>query len=106
MDADSLLNSLIGCGVYYFLWINILPKLRGYRFRQEVIGLDGGAQTHRLVKVPVAELSEWDASHDAVGRAIGGNEQPHIVGTGIDTASAGKREQGEAQVVEGRDPEK
>lgn len=32
--------------------------------------LENGAQSHTLVKVPVAELAEWDATHDAVGRLL------------------------------------
>ena len=46
----------------------MLPRLRGYRVRQELIDLGNGAQSHRLAKVPVAELAAWDAKHDAVGR--------------------------------------
>ncbi|KAK3316876.1 amino acid permease-domain-containing protein [Apodospora peruviana] len=60
---------LIGCAVYYYLFIKFIPKLRGYRFRQEVLRVDSnGATSHKLVKVPMAELAEWDATHDAVGR--------------------------------------
>ncbi|KAK4171545.1 amino acid permease-domain-containing protein [Triangularia setosa] len=61
---------LIGCGIYYYAWIWLLPKLRGYRIRQEVLALEDGAQSHKVIKVPVAELAEWDASHDAVGRPL------------------------------------
>jgi hypothetical protein len=32
--------------------------------------LEHGAQSHRLIKVPVDELARWDATHDAVGRLI------------------------------------
>lgn len=28
----------------------------------------GGATTHRLVKVPLAELERWDAEHDDSGK--------------------------------------
>jgi hypothetical protein len=66
----SLLLSLLGCGVYYVLWIYVIPKIRGYRIRQEVLQFENGAQSHKLVKVPVAGLSEWDASHDHVGRSV------------------------------------
>lgn len=31
---------------------------------------EDGAQSHRLVKVPVAEVAQWDATHDAVGRRL------------------------------------
>lgn len=63
-------NSLIACAIYYYLWISVIPKLRGYRIRQEVLRLEDGAQSHKLVKVPVAKLAEWDATHDAVGRPL------------------------------------
>jgi hypothetical protein len=60
---------LIFCALYYVAWIYVLPKLGGYTVRQEIIGLEGGAQTHRLVKVPNAELQAWDEAHDATGRS-------------------------------------
>jgi hypothetical protein len=63
-------SSLIGCVLYYYVWITILPKLRGYRIRQETLVLENGAQSHRLIKVPVAEIEHWDATHDAVGRPL------------------------------------
>ncbi|KAL2260309.1 hypothetical protein VTK26DRAFT_5717 [Humicola hyalothermophila] len=62
---------IVGCVVYYYLWIWAIPKLRGYRLRQETVTFEDGAQSHRLVKVPVAEVAEWDATHDAVGRPLG-----------------------------------
>ncbi|KAK0730147.1 amino acid permease-domain-containing protein [Lasiosphaeris hirsuta] len=63
---------LVGCGVYYYFWVSLMPKLRGYRIRQVVLDVDdGAAQSHKLVKVPVEELAEWDATHDAVGRTRG-----------------------------------
>lgn len=48
-----------------------MPKLRGYRIRQEALILDNGAVSHRLVQVPTNKLSQWDATHDVVGHAIG-----------------------------------
>ncbi|KAL2015467.1 hypothetical protein VTK56DRAFT_5392 [Thermocarpiscus australiensis] len=61
---------LVGCVAYYYLWIRIVPKLRGYRIRQETLVFEDGAQSHRLVKVPAAEVAQWDATHDAVGRPL------------------------------------
>jgi hypothetical protein len=58
------------CAAYYMVWIWLLPMLKGYRIRQELVNLGDGAQTHQLVKVPVAKLADWDATHDAVGRQI------------------------------------
>jgi hypothetical protein len=48
----------------------MLSEVRGYRIRQGVITLDSGAKTHKLFKVPVAELAAWDASHDAHGNDL------------------------------------
>ncbi|KAF2013583.1 LAT family L-amino acid transporter [Aaosphaeria arxii CBS 175.79] len=61
---------LVLCGIYYVSWIYLVPKWRGYRIRQEVLVLEDGAQSHRLVKVPVAELEQWDATHNAVGNIL------------------------------------
>ncbi|GJD03996.1 high-affinity methionine permease [Colletotrichum higginsianum] len=61
---------LLGCGVYYWLWIYAVPKLKGYEIRQQVLELADGAQSHKLIKVPIAELAEWDATHDHVGRPL------------------------------------
>lgn len=62
---------VLSCVAYYVLWVKLLPRWRGYRLRQEVLQLDGGAQGHQLVKVPLEQVAEWDATHDAAGRAIG-----------------------------------
>lgn len=48
----------------------MLPKLRHYQIRQEVVELDGGAVTNTLVRIPDAEIEAWDASHDVTGRAL------------------------------------
>ena len=59
-------TSLIGCAIYYWFWIDIMPKVSGYRIRQEVL-FQGGAQNQSFVKVSVAGLAAWDAAHDAGG---------------------------------------
>jgi hypothetical protein len=61
---------IVLCAIYYAVWIWLLPVWQGYRIRQELVNLGDGAQTHRLLKVPVAELDAWDASHDAVGHGV------------------------------------
>lgn len=62
--------SLIVCGAYYYFWMTLLPKWKNYTIRSQVLDIDGdsGANTHRLVRVPNAELAEWDATHDEQGR--------------------------------------
>lgn len=58
------------CGAYYYLWMHLLPKWRRYTIRPQVLEIDGdtGANTHRLVRVPNAEVAEWDSVHDEQGR--------------------------------------
>jgi hypothetical protein len=61
-------ESLVACGVYYFVWVKWIPKLKKYELRQTVLELDDGAVTHKLVKVPYGDLVKWDAEHDVTGR--------------------------------------
>ena len=62
--------SIVVCGLYYYVWAILLPKWKGYSLRQELVTLDGGAQTHLLRKVPNADVAAWDASHDAAGQMV------------------------------------
>ena len=66
----NLKSSLILCGVYYAFWIYVLPKHGKYQIRQEVLVLENGATTHKLLKVPNSEIEEWDAKHDVVGKQV------------------------------------
>lgn len=75
-------TSLILCGIYYWVWIFVLPKYRGYEIRQELLVLDNGATTHKLHNIPLAELADWDAKHDVTGKYLDG-EVAH--GSGNDT---------------------
>ncbi|KAI0514855.1 high-affinity methionine permease [Xylaria bambusicola] len=60
---------IVGCGIYYICWMQLIPKWKGYRLRPEILNVDDqGANTHRLVKVPVDELEKWDSEHDEAGR--------------------------------------
>ncbi|ORX92544.1 high-affinity methionine permease [Clohesyomyces aquaticus] len=63
------------CGIYYVAWIYILPKSKGYCIRQEVIILEDDAQAHKLTKVPVEQLADWDATHDALGRNLNSHSE-------------------------------
>lgn len=63
--------SLAICGIYYAVWIYVLPYYGKYRIRQELLSLDDEtAKVHRLVKVPLAELELWDAEHDVLGQKL------------------------------------
>ncbi|KAI8307605.1 High-affinity methionine permease [Colletotrichum sp. SAR11_59] len=59
---------MIVCGLYYVFWMYLLPKWMGYEIRTEIVEVDNdGANTHRLVKVPKAEVAQWDSEHDEAG---------------------------------------
>ncbi|USW53290.1 Putative amino acid/polyamine transporter I [Septoria linicola] len=64
------ISILVICVIYYLIWIVWLPKIKGYKVRQELIDLGYGAQTHVLTKVPYAEVEEWDRLHDANGHRV------------------------------------
>lgn len=62
---------MIICGAYYYVWMKLLPRWGKYSIRSEVISVDeNGANTHRLLRVPDAEVGEWDATHDELGRKL------------------------------------
>ncbi|PKX90462.1 high affinity methionine permease [Aspergillus novofumigatus IBT 16806] len=69
------------CGVYYYVYIKVLPRLGGYTFRQVILQMEDGATAHKLVKVPNEQLRAWDAEHDATGRERGKDE---AVSTAVD----------------------
>lgn len=61
---------LVVCGIYYYAWIYLLPKIGHYKVMQEVLNFEDGSSSHALVKVPNSELERWDQEHDAHGRLI------------------------------------
>ncbi|WRT70492.1 uncharacterized protein IL334_007490 [Kwoniella shivajii] len=64
------LGILAICGIYYYLWIYVFPKVGGYQIRQTVLTLDRGAVGHQLVKVKNQDIQEWDSTHDPSGRLL------------------------------------
>lgn len=47
----------------------VVPKWKGYQLRPVILDVDDeGANSHRLVRVPVEELEQWDREHDEAGR--------------------------------------
>lgn len=68
--------SLALSGIAYVIYIQILPKLKGYTLRQLTERLDDGAAANTLVKIPNSELTEWDAIHDEHGEVIPKKETP------------------------------
>ncbi|KAK1590286.1 high-affinity methionine permease [Colletotrichum navitas] len=56
------------CILYYIAWMYVLPRWLGYEIRTEIVNVDAkGANTHRLVRVPKAEVARWDEEHDEAG---------------------------------------
>lgn len=56
----------------------MLPKWKGYSLRQEIVELGGGAEAHKITKVPNAVVGDWDAEHDVTGRLrrrVGGGSE-------------------------------
>ncbi|QIX01145.1 hypothetical protein AMS68_006662 [Peltaster fructicola] len=49
-------------GIYWYVWMVLLPKLRGYVKRKEIVQGAGGVTTHQFVNVPKADVAAWDAS--------------------------------------------
>ena len=83
-------TSLVLCGIYYYVWTSVLPKWRGYEIRQELLVLDNGATTHKLVNIPLADLAEWDAKHDVTGKYL-------EIDLGHETGSDMKKDHGVVQ---------
>ncbi|KAI2466901.1 amino acid transporter [Annulohypoxylon bovei var. microspora] len=60
---------ILMCGLYYVLWMFLLPKWGGYKIRPEILSVEEhGANTHRLIRVPLSEVEKWDEEHDEAGR--------------------------------------
>ncbi|GKT85851.1 high-affinity methionine permease [Colletotrichum tofieldiae] len=56
------------CVLYYVFWMYLLPRWLGYEIRTEIVDVDSnGANTHRLVRIPKAQVAQWDEEHDEAG---------------------------------------
>ncbi|EAW11065.1 high affinity methionine permease [Aspergillus clavatus NRRL 1] len=78
------------CGVYYYVWIKVLPRYGGYVYRQTILNMDDGATAHQLVKVPKDQVAKWDAEHDATGR----EKEPEAISSAVDIKVSTKHEIG------------
>ncbi len=78
---------MVLCGLYYVAWMYVLPKWLGYRIRAEIVTTeDEKTSTHRLVKVPLADVSQWDADHTESGEL-----RLRRSGTATDSDSVGEQ---------------
>ncbi|KAI0555228.1 high-affinity methionine permease [Xylaria curta] len=69
------IGAIVLCAIYYIIWMYLLPKLGGYQLRPEILNVGNqGANTHRLLKVPLDEVDKWDREHDEAGRLRRRNE--------------------------------
>ncbi|KAF2731965.1 amino acid transporter [Polyplosphaeria fusca] len=70
---------------YYYVWIKLLPRLKKYQIRTETLVSDeDGSVTHRLLKVPNADVEEWDRTHDDAGNVL----MDAVASTGIESRNA------------------
>ncbi|KDQ17200.1 hypothetical protein BOTBODRAFT_155984 [Botryobasidium botryosum FD-172 SS1] len=74
---------LVVCGLYYWLWIILLPKWRGYVIEEQAVELSDGAWTKVLVRRYHGEASNTD-----VGASDEGRESPQ-----------GEKQKGDSGVV-------
>ncbi|TQN64135.1 High-affinity methionine permease [Colletotrichum shisoi] len=59
---------IIICVLYYIVWMYVLPRWLNYEIRTEIVAVDdNGANTQRLVRVPKADVAQWDEEHDEAG---------------------------------------
>ncbi|KAK7429075.1 hypothetical protein QQZ08_004290 [Neonectria magnoliae] len=59
---------ILVCGLYYVVWMFLLPKWGHYAIRTELTDVGNeGAKTHHLVRVPTSALAQWDEDHDETG---------------------------------------
>ncbi|KAF2633274.1 amino acid transporter [Macroventuria anomochaeta] len=59
---------IVVCGIYYLMWMHVIPKWRKYTIKTEIVPVDdNGATTHRLVKVPLDQLEDWKKNHGEAG---------------------------------------
>lgn len=86
------LGLLAGCGVYYVIWVWVLPRIYGYGIRTETLVLEqDGAVTHRLLKIPNSKIGEWDRTHDDAGNVIAdGLAEGDSTGVGAGDSGGGK----------------
>ncbi|EJD06554.1 amino acid transporter [Fomitiporia mediterranea MF3/22] len=92
---------LLACGVYYYFWIVLLPRLGGYEVVEEVEELEGGARLARLVRrYPVA--TKPPLSNQREESAVEGER------SSIESGSVGgggrQRQRSKGQVLDEREP--
>ncbi|KAL6702793.1 hypothetical protein ACN47E_000929 [Coniothyrium glycines] len=62
---------MICMGLYYWVWIKLMPKLGNYKMRLETMVSDqDGSVVHRLKKVKYEDVEEWDRTHDEAGNVL------------------------------------
>lgn len=59
----TVIGLLIACIFYYFVWAFILPRIGNYAYRVDLYELPSGERGHTVIKVPNAQLEQWDLEH-------------------------------------------
>lgn len=71
------IDLIVGMVLCYYLWVHLLPRLRNYSNRTLTVINEDGSIVHQLKRVSIAEVAEWDRTHDDAGNVL-------AEGTGID----------------------
>ena len=80
---------LQACGVYYYVWIVLLPRLGRYEVVEEIEELEGGARLARLVRKYPNSAPSRQPSVDPDRRSRSSNDG---TGYGTNTNSGGDRD--------------
>ncbi|CAK7900628.1 high-affinity methionine permease [[Candida] anglica] len=90
--ALTTIGILIVCIIYYYVWAKVLPKIFNYQHRTLYYTLENGEKGHTVVKVPIDQVEDWDATHDSNGREldVGDSSSDNIISVDHGT-EAGKK---------------
>lgn len=48
--------SIVGSIVYWYVWSDLIPRLRGYRLEEETAVLDDGTSITKIVHKPAKDI--------------------------------------------------
>ncbi|KAF2638768.1 LAT family L-amino acid transporter [Massarina eburnea CBS 473.64] len=66
------LGLMAAMGLYYWVWIKLLPKIKKQSIRTETLIAEDGSVSHHLKRVLHTEVEEWDRTHDSAGNILSG----------------------------------
>lgn len=61
---------LVGMGIYFYVWVHLLPRLGNYSMRTLTAVNEDGSVVHLLKRVPNDQIEQWDRTHDDAGNLL------------------------------------